>query len=83
MEMLGRIRRKFSSVPIPNGEITLDGDALVQEATEKQQNLKEELKEELGELNNVEMMTKQADLAEAMERQLQLVPAHSPFMMLG
>tara|TARA_R110000824_G_scaffold195908_3_gene378855 strand:- start:163 stop:1404 length:1242 start_codon:yes stop_codon:yes gene_type:complete len=83
MDMLGRIRRKFSSVPIPNGEIQLDGDALVQEAIEKQQQLKDELKEELGELNNVEMMNKQADLAEAMERQLQLVPAHSPFLMLG
>ena len=83
MEMLGRIRRKFSSIPIPNGEIQLDGDALIQEATEKQMRLKEELKEELKELNNVELMQRQADMAEAMERQMQLVPQHSPILMLG
>lgn len=83
MEMLGRIRRKFSSIPIPNGEIQLDGDALIQEAVEKQQQLKENLKDELKELNNVELMQRQADMAEAMERQLQLVPQHSPILMLG
>jgi hypothetical protein len=83
MEMLGRIRRKFSSIPIPNGEIQLDGDALIQEAIEKQQQLKEELKEELKELNNVELMQKQADMAEAMQRQMQLIPQHSPILMLG
>ena len=83
MEMLGRIRRKFSSIPIPNGEIQLDGDALIQEATERQMRLKEELKEELKELNNVELMQRQADMAEAMERQMQLVPQHSPILMLG
>ena len=83
MEMLGRIRRKFSSIPIPNGEIQLDGDQLIQEAIERQARLKEELKEELRELNNVELMQRQADMAEAMQRQIQLVPQHSPILMLG
>lgn len=83
MEMLGRIRRKFSSIPIPNGEIQLDGDALIQESIERQMRLKEELKEELKELNNVELMQRQADMAEAMERQMQLVPQPSPIIMLG
>jgi len=45
--------------------------------------LKEELKEELKELNNVELMQRQADMAEAMERQMQLVPQPSPIIMLG
>lgn len=83
MEMLGRIRRKFSSIPIPSGEIQLDGDALIQESIEKQVRLKEELKEELKELNNVEMMQRQADMAEAMQRQMQLIPQHSPILMMG
>lgn len=83
MEILGRIRRKFSSVPIPNGEIQLDGDALVGEAIEKQQQLKEEIKEELEKLSNPEMLQREADMAEAIQRQLQLIPAHSPLMLLG
>jgi hypothetical protein len=83
MEILGRIRRKFSSVPIPNGEIQLDGDALVGEATEKQQQLKEEIKEELEKLSNPEMLQREADMAEAIQRQLQLIPAHSPIMLMG
>jgi hypothetical protein len=83
MEMLGRIRRKFSSVPIPNGEITLDGDALVSEAIEKQSQLKEELKEELEKLSNPEMLNREADMAEAIQRQLQLIPMPSPIMLMG
>jgi hypothetical protein len=83
MEMLGRIRRKFSSVPIPNGEITLDGDALVGEGIERQQALKEEIKEELDKLSNPEMLNREADMAEAIQRQLQLVPAHTPFIMMA
>tara|TARA_Y100000310_G_C20665839_1_gene807413 strand:+ start:936 stop:2165 length:1230 start_codon:yes stop_codon:yes gene_type:complete len=83
MEILGRIRRKFSSIPIPNGEITLDGDALVGEAIEKQQALKEEIKEELEKLSNPELLNREADMAEAIQRQLQLIPAHSPLMLLG
>jgi len=83
MEILGRIRRKFSSIPIPNGEIQLDGDALVGEAIEKQQQLKEEIKEELDKLSNPEMLQREADMAEAIQRQLQLIPAHSPIMLMG
>jgi len=83
METLGRIRRKFSSIPIPNNEITLDGDALVQEGLEKQQELKDELKEMLEKTNNAEMMKSDAEVAEAMATQYQHIPLPTPFMMLG
>ena len=83
METLGRVRRKFSSIPIPNNEITLDGDALVQEGMEKQLALKDELKEMLEATNNTEMMKADAELAEAMAQQYQNIPMPTPFMMLG
>ena len=47
METLGRIRRKYASIPIPNGEVNMDGDALVKEGMEKQLALKDELQGDL------------------------------------
>jgi hypothetical protein len=83
METLGRIRRKFSSVPIPNNEITLDGDALVQEGLEKQQELKDELKETLEAANNVELMKGDAEIAQAISDQYANIPFTSPFMSMA
>ena len=83
METLGRIRRKFSSVPIPNNEITLDGDALVQEGLEKQQELKDELKETLEAANNVELMKGDAEIAQAVADQYANIPFTTPFMSMA
>ena len=83
METLGRIRRKFSSVPIPNNEITLDGDALVQEGLEKQQELKDELKETLEAANNVELMKADAEIAQAVSDQYANIPFATPFMSMA
>ena len=83
METLGRIRRKFSSVPIPNNEITLDGDALVQEGLEKQQELKDELKETLEAANNVELMKGDAEIAQAVADQYANIPFATPFMAMA
>jgi hypothetical protein len=83
METLGRIRRKFSSIPIPNNEITLDGDTLVQEGLEKQQELKDELNSTLDKVNNVEMMRGDAELAQAISDQYAHIPFTAPFAMMG
>ena len=42
-EMLGLVRSKFSSIPIPNETLTLNGDALVTQGKEEQDKLREEL----------------------------------------
>jgi hypothetical protein len=42
-EILGRTRSKYSSVPGPTGEITLDGNALLQEAFTDREKLDSEL----------------------------------------
>ena len=43
--ILGRIRSKFSSIPGPRGDISMDGDALITEAKEEQEKLRERLDE--------------------------------------
>tara|TARA_B100000809_G_C14759368_1_gene395220 strand:- start:128 stop:538 length:411 start_codon:yes stop_codon:yes gene_type:complete len=83
MEMLGRIRRKYASIPIPNGEVNLDGDALVQEGMEKQMALKDELTSDLEKVNNVEMMRGDAEMASALEDQFARIPFPTPFTMMG
>lgn len=82
-ETLGRIRRKFASIPIPNAEVTMDGDALVQEGLEMQRELEEKLKEELEETSNLELMRQDAELAEHIEQQYSRIPFSSPILFMG
>lgn len=49
-EMLGQVRSKFSTVPIPGESINLNGDALLAQAKDEQSSLKEELKTILAEM---------------------------------
>lgn len=47
--MLGQIRSKFSSVPIPGENITLNGEALLVQAKEEKETLKNEIQKILEE----------------------------------
>ena len=49
-EMLGQIRGKFASIPIPGESVTLNADALLAQGKEEQQALREELKTTLDEI---------------------------------
>lgn len=49
-ETLGQVRSKLASIPIPGNEVTLNGPALISEAKEEQNNLREELKTVLDEM---------------------------------
>jgi hypothetical protein len=82
-ETEGRIRRKYSSIPIPNGDIQLDGDQLVTEGAEKQKELIEQLKEDLEETSFEKMMEKEAAQAEQINNQLQYIPPPSSMFILG
>ena len=46
-ELLGAIRAKYQSIPIPGGETSLDGDALRSEAAAEKEQLVSELREDL------------------------------------
>ena len=50
-EMLGAVRAKFSSIPIPNADITLDGADLRSEAASEKEILISELRENLEKLH--------------------------------
>ena len=51
-ELLGAIREKFSSVPIPGSEVSLDGGALRSEAQTEKDSLIEQLRDVLNDLSD-------------------------------
>ncbi|MBT7913597.1 hypothetical protein HN588_06805 [Candidatus Bathyarchaeota archaeon] len=73
-ELLGNIRSKFSSVPIPGNELTLNGDSLITQGREDMKDLRTELREMLDSLTYDRLVEVEADRAEAILRQLRLVP---------
>lgn len=81
LELVGRIRRKYGEIPIPNGSITLDGDQLIGEGNELKLQLKEELKEELDKTSNIERLREEAEMADLIQQQWQHVPM--PIFLLG
>ncbi len=83
MEIEGKIRRHFSSVPIPNGEIQMDGDALVTEGIDKQEKLREELKTDLEKTSTLKLMQEDAETMDAIQTQLQHLAAPTQMMILG
>jgi len=49
-EMLGQVRSKFGTIPIPGNNLSLNGDSLITQAKAEQQALRDELKSTLEEL---------------------------------
>jgi hypothetical protein len=67
-EMLGFVRNKYSSVPIPNGEVTLNGGDLVSQAQSEKTELISQLREFLEKLTKEQMLTRQtAEATQMME----------------
>lgn len=73
-EMLGLIRNKYSSVPIPNGEVTLNGGDLVSQGQAEKEALISQLREFLDKLTKEQMMTRQNAEATQMHEMLSKVP---------
>lgn len=74
-EMLGQIRGKFTSVPIPGESVTLNHSELLSQAKEEQDKLREELKTVLDELTYSKMSQTTAETMKAGNEMLQNVPA--------
>ena len=73
-ELLGIIRSKYSSMPIPDGEVTLDGEALKTEGREEKTQLLEELKEFLESVSLTEKLKAEAEEANAQQEVLAKAP---------
>ena len=74
-ELLGAIREKYSSVPIPGSEISLDGGALRAEAQTEKDALVEQLRENLEELsrkNQFEIRNNESNYQQEMLRKVPL-----------
>jgi hypothetical protein len=73
-ELIGLIRSKVSTIPIPGADLQLNGDTLRSDGREDQTRLKEQLKEWLSKLTNQALMEQQTNMAELLQKQLKLIP---------
>ena len=74
-EMLGRVRSKFGSIPIPGESVTLDGTALLSEGKEEQKSLKDELKAYLDEMLYTKASETSAKLLEDAQKVNTYIPS--------
>ena len=73
-ELLGIIRCKYASIPIPNADKTLDGDTLRSEATAEKEALITELREMLDQTSRKALLEADKDEAEFLQEKLTKVP---------
>ena len=73
-EMLGQIRGKFGTIPIPGESLTLNADALLSQGKEEQEKLREELKTTLDELTYVKLAETDATISDSVGKVIQSVP---------
>jgi hypothetical protein len=73
-EVLGAIRQKYSSIPIPGAEVTLDGAELRQEAATEKTDLVTQLRENLEATGRKAQMELRAEEAARLQETLQKVP---------
>jgi hypothetical protein len=73
-ELLGAIREKYSTIPIPGSEISLDGAALRSEAQTEKESLMTQLRETLEELSRKVQFENKSNEARQQQEMLQKVP---------
>ena len=73
-EMLGQVRSKFGSVPIPGDNVTLNGAALISEGKDEQIKLRDELKTTLAELTYQKIAEQESAMMETAGKTLEKVP---------
>ena len=73
-ELLGTIRSKYASLPIPGAETTLDGDTLRTEAATEKETLVTQLREMLEQMSRKALLEADKDEAEFLNEKLNKVP---------
>lgn len=73
-EVLGQVRSKFATIPIPNDSVTLNGSDLISQARDEQEKLKTELKELLETLTYGKLAAGDAEIVESASKVFQQVP---------
>ena len=73
-ELLGIVRSKYGTIPIPGAEVSLDGDTLRAEATAEKEQLVEQLRETLEQTSRKALMEASKDESEFEQEKLKKVP---------
>ena len=73
-ELLGIIRSKYGTIPIPNADTSLDGDTLRSEAAAEKEALVTQLREMLEQTSRRALLEADKDEAEFLQEKLQKVP---------
>lgn len=73
-EILGQVRSKMATIPIPGNELRLNGPELLQQSQAEREKLVSDLKEFLGDLTTQKLLEAQANQAESLNKQLRYVP---------
>ncbi len=73
-EMLGYVRGKYSSIPIPNADVTLNGSDLISAGQTEKEGLITELKEILDTMSRQAQLERKQAEADAMQQQMNKIP---------
>ena len=73
-EILGQVRSKFSTVPLPDGDLNLNGNDLISQAREDKMRLLDKMSELLDSLTYGNLLKGEAEQAEAIKNVLKSVP---------
>jgi hypothetical protein len=73
-EMLGQVRNKFGTIPIPGESVNLNGKDLISEGKEEQKELREELKTQLAEMTYVKLGEDTAKVSEDAQKAQTYLP---------
>jgi hypothetical protein len=73
-ELLGAIRSKYGTIPIPNSEVSLDGTTLKSEAASEKENLLTQLRETLEATSRSKQLEMKRGEAENLQQSLNRVP---------
>lgn len=74
MNMLGQVRGKYATLPIPNAEVTLNGPELVAQSNTDKEALITELKEILDALSRQSQLERKQAEADALQQQINKIP---------
>jgi len=73
-ELVGRIRSKIKSIPIPGNELQLNGEDLISQAREDKEKLITRLRELIDSLTFNKLIEMEAEKAENLQKQLRFIP---------
>lgn len=73
-EMLGYVRKKYNTIPIPGAEVTLNGDDLIASSIKEKDALLEQLKNMLEETSRKAQLERQSQESQFIKDQLTNVP---------